>query len=118
MICYDHAVLHAPARYTEQDLQDVGAANLGEGCGNPISFAPISEGDTVVDLGSGAGIDCILAGQYPLMCMAPNCHLRVKHTAIDPHPPKLLDCIPTNEQDHWRSQRGGSGQRGRSLAWT
>src|SRR6185369_11097656 len=30
---------------------------LGVGCGNPTRFADINEGDTVVDLGSGAGID-------------------------------------------------------------
>lgn len=31
------------------------------GCGNPTRFADIKEGDTVVDLGSGAGIDVFLA---------------------------------------------------------
>ncbi|HET6589347.1 MAG TPA: arsenite methyltransferase [Candidatus Nitrosocosmicus sp.] len=34
---------------------------LGVGCGNPTIFADIDEGDTVVDLGSGAGIDVFLA---------------------------------------------------------
>jgi len=34
---------------------------LGVGCGNPTKFAHIKEGDTVVDLGSGAGIDVFLA---------------------------------------------------------
>jgi len=34
---------------------------LGVGCGNPIGFAEINEGNTVVDLGSGAGIDVFLA---------------------------------------------------------
>ncbi len=34
---------------------------LGVGCGNPTRFAHIKEGDTVVDLGSGAGIDVFLA---------------------------------------------------------
>lgn len=34
---------------------------LGVGCGNPTRFADIDEGDTVVDLGSGAGIDVFLA---------------------------------------------------------
>ena len=34
---------------------------LGVGCGNPTGFADIKEGDTVVDLGSGAGIDVFLA---------------------------------------------------------
>ena len=36
-------------------------ANLGLGCGNPVAFAAIKEGDTVLDLGSGAGVDCFLA---------------------------------------------------------
>ena len=34
---------------------------LGVGCGNPTRFAGIDEGNTVVDLGSGAGIDVFLA---------------------------------------------------------
>ena len=34
---------------------------LGVGCGNPTKFAQIKEGDIVVDLGSGAGIDVFLA---------------------------------------------------------
>jgi SAM-dependent methyltransferase len=34
---------------------------LGVGCGNPTKFAHIKEGDVVVDLGSGAGIDVFLA---------------------------------------------------------
>jgi arsenite methyltransferase len=34
---------------------------LGVGCGNPSRFADIDEGDTVVDIGSGAGIDVFLA---------------------------------------------------------
>ena len=34
---------------------------LGVGCGNPTKFAHINEGDVVVDLGSGAGIDVFLA---------------------------------------------------------
>lgn len=38
-------------------------ANLGLGCGSPTSLTMIEEGMTVVDLGSGAGIDCFLASQ-------------------------------------------------------
>ncbi len=37
---------------------------LGVGCGNPTRFAEIKEGDIVVDLGPGAGIDVFLARQY------------------------------------------------------
>lgn len=36
-------------------------ADLGLGCGLPTAFAQIKEGDTVVDLGSGAGNDCFVA---------------------------------------------------------
>src|SRR5690242_10933457 len=36
-------------------------ADLGLGCGLPTEFAQIGEGDTVIDLGSGAGNDCFIA---------------------------------------------------------
>ena len=38
-------------------------ANLGLGCGNPVSLAQLQPGEMVVDLGSGAGFDCFLAGE-------------------------------------------------------
>jgi len=38
-------------------------ANLGLGCGNPVAFASLKEGETVLDLGSGAGFDCLLAAE-------------------------------------------------------
>jgi arsenite methyltransferase len=38
-------------------------ANLGLGCGNPTQLAEIRAGETVLDLGSGAGIDCFLAAR-------------------------------------------------------
>jgi precorrin-6B methylase 2 len=48
--------------YTEEQIAKAGKdANLGLGCGNPISFANIRHGETIVDLGSGAGVDCFLA---------------------------------------------------------
>lgn len=36
-------------------------ADLGLGCGNPLAHAAVKPGETVLDLGSGAGIDCFLA---------------------------------------------------------
>ena len=36
-------------------------ADLGLGCGLPTEFAKIKEGDTVIDLGSGAGNDAFIA---------------------------------------------------------
>src|ERR1700759_4070276 len=36
-------------------------ADLGLGCGLPTQFAQIKQGDTVIDLGSGAGNDCFIA---------------------------------------------------------
>jgi arsenite methyltransferase len=38
-------------------------ANLGLGCGNPVAHAAIRPGETVLDLGSGGGIDCFLAAR-------------------------------------------------------
>ncbi len=50
--------------YTEEELRAVPeGANLGLGCGNPVALAFLREGEVVVDLGSGAGFDCFLAGQ-------------------------------------------------------
>jgi ubiquinone/menaquinone biosynthesis C-methylase UbiE len=38
-------------------------ANLGLGCGNPTAIAALQPGETVLDLGSGAGFDCFLAAR-------------------------------------------------------
>lgn len=48
--------------YSEYELQNVpDDANLGIGCGNPTAIASIIKGETILDLGSGAGFDCFLA---------------------------------------------------------
>ena len=48
--------------YSEEEIEGVPeGANLGLGCGNPVALASLREGDTVLDLGSGAGFDCFLA---------------------------------------------------------
>ena len=50
--------------YSKEELQSIpGEADLGVGCGNPLALAEVKEGDVVVDLGSGAGIDCFLASE-------------------------------------------------------
>ncbi len=49
--------------YADEDLQTAGEANLGLGCGNPVALASLAEGETVLDLGSGAGFDCFLAAR-------------------------------------------------------
>jgi SAM-dependent methyltransferase len=50
--------------YSEAELAAVpDGANLGLGCGNPQAIAAMQPGETVVDLGSGAGFDCFLAAQ-------------------------------------------------------
>ena len=51
---YDEALLRElPAEVTELSL----------GCGNPLESADLRPGETVLDLGSGAGIDCFLAAR-------------------------------------------------------
>ena len=48
--------------YTDSELGAIPeGANLGLGCGNPTALASLKEGEVVLDLGSGAGIDCFLA---------------------------------------------------------
>ena len=47
--------------YSKEELKAVPEnSNLGVGCGNPSSLAKIEKGQTVVDLGSGAGFDAFL----------------------------------------------------------
>jgi arsenite methyltransferase len=50
--------------YSADDLAAVPeGANLGLGCGNPQAIASLRLGETVLDLGSGAGFDCFLAAK-------------------------------------------------------
>lgn len=59
----DSETMSASLGYTPEELAQVPAeANLGLGCGNPLRSADLKPGEIVIDLGSGAGLDCFLAG--------------------------------------------------------
>ena len=59
----DNQTVSASVGYTPEELAQVPAeANLGLGCGNPLRAANLQPGEVVIDLGSGAGLDCFLAG--------------------------------------------------------
>jgi SAM-dependent methyltransferase len=66
--CDTSEVLRSPVEssqtvgYNQNDLNSIPHSSiLGLGCGNPSTFAHLKEGDVVVDLGSGAGIDVFIA---------------------------------------------------------
>lgn len=55
-------VMSSSVGYTPEELASVPAeSNLGLGCGNPLRAANLIPGEIVIDLGSGAGLDCFLA---------------------------------------------------------
>lgn len=50
--------------YTKDELDALPeGANLGVSCGNPVALASLKPGEVVVDLGSGGGFDCFIAGR-------------------------------------------------------
>lgn len=50
--------------YSEGDLKNIPEdSTMGLGCGNPVALAGLQEGETVLDLGSGGGIDVFLAAK-------------------------------------------------------
>ena len=53
------------AGYSDAELSGLPAEAVENsfGCGNPLAFAGVQPGQTVVDIGSGAGIDCFLAAE-------------------------------------------------------
>jgi arsenite methyltransferase len=56
--------LSAAVGYSASELASIPeGANLGLGCGNPVALASLKPGETVLDLGSGGGIDCFLAAR-------------------------------------------------------
>jgi SAM-dependent methyltransferase len=62
--CGDGAVGSEQAGYGAEGLAAVeGGADLGLGCGNPKTVAELAPGETVPDLGPGAGFDCFLAAR-------------------------------------------------------
>ncbi len=61
----EKAVLDMSSAYDEKDRSAIPeGADLGLGCGTPAAYADMKEGMTVLDLGSGAGIDCFVASRY------------------------------------------------------
>lgn len=67
-ICYDtesppHQAL-LTIGYNKNELESIPeSSKLGVGCGAPLNYVNLKEGETVVDLGSGAGIDVFLASK-------------------------------------------------------
>jgi SAM-dependent methyltransferase len=60
----DEAKASKMVGYSPEELAAIpDDANLGLGCGNPTALAGLEPGETVLDLGSGAGIDCFLAAK-------------------------------------------------------
>jgi SAM-dependent methyltransferase len=55
--------LSASLGYSRAEVEAVGDANLGLGCGAPVDHLKLQAGESVLDLGSGAGIDAFLAAR-------------------------------------------------------
>lgn len=60
--CTDTQEFSASIGYSETELKSIpGGTNLALGCGNPTALANLKKNERVLDLGSGAGIDCFIA---------------------------------------------------------
>ena len=77
--------------YSDAELEGPAAAgNLGLGCGNPTAIADLQPGEVVVDLGSGAGFDALLAaeklgsdGRFIGVDMTPEMLARARTNAVN-----------------------------------
>lgn len=56
----------AKQNYANMNLDDIPieAVNMSLGCANPLVFAELKEGETVLDLGSGGGIDVLMSSKF------------------------------------------------------
>jgi arsenite methyltransferase len=62
--CSSDSAMEIQIGYSRDELAQIPEdAVLGLGCGNPTAIAGIKQGETVLDLGSGGGIDCFLAAR-------------------------------------------------------
>ncbi len=62
--CSSDSAMEIQIGYSRDELAQIPEdAVLGLGCGNPTAIAGIKPGETVLDLGSGGGIDCFLAAR-------------------------------------------------------
>ena len=83
--------------YSPEELSSIPAeANMGLSCGNPTAFATIREGETVVDLGSGGGLDVFLAakkvgpkGKAIGIDMTPEMISRARKNAVEANLPNV-----------------------------
>lgn len=106
--------------YSAEELASIPSeANMGLSCGNPTAFASIREGETVVDLGSGGGLDVFLAAKKvgptgkaigidmtpEMLVLARNNAVKGNHQNVEfyqatidklPLPDSSVDCVISN----------------------
>lgn len=62
--CFSTSNVSEKIGYTKEELDSMPkGADMGLGCGNPVALASLKEGEAVVDLGSGGGLDVFLAAK-------------------------------------------------------
>ncbi|MCW4019577.1 MAG: arsenite methyltransferase [Candidatus Bathyarchaeota archaeon] len=77
--------------YNKEELDSVPkGADLNLGCGNPVALASLKSGETVVDLGSGGGLDCFIASK--------KVGVHGKVIGVD-MTPEMLDRARTNQNE-------------------